>query len=468
MSGSNVNLVIAGDSIGAGSISGADPWKNLDLGGSYTVQNHSFAGAYIGQQAGLNEGAVLQSFDPNSGTNWLVVQAGTNDLAQGATASVLYTGVQKLVQDGHAQGFKVVVATILPRSDAVFAWSSADESARLAYNDTVRANAAGADAIADLAASPIMGNAAAPSNAALYLDGLHPTASAVQTYLEPIYAAVFSSSAAPAPIAQPDPTPAPVITTPPETTPAAGDAPGADTGSGSNTLVVHVSGDHYQGDPQFQVYVDGKQVGGTQTVSAVHGQNQWQDVTLKGDFSPSSPHAVEVRFVNDAYDGSGQFSEGHDRNLYVGSVSLDGHSFGASEANPAVLLQNGGVTIATTAPSDTTGTGDANSAGAGGTAPARRSVSARRRGHAECGPAGAGTATLQPLRFMSPATDYQGRSVARRVLTRARAATPWWFMSRATITRAIRNSRSMWTASRWAARRPSRPCTAKISGRTSR
>ncbi|WP_267361210.1 MULTISPECIES: GDSL-type esterase/lipase family protein [unclassified Methylobacterium] len=308
MPGSNVNLVIAGDSIGAGSISGADPWKNLDLSGTYTVKNHSFAGAYVGQQAGLNESAVLKDFDPSSGTNWLVVQAGTNDLAQGATASVLYTGVAKLVQDGHAQGFKVAVATVLPRSDAVFAWSSADESARLAYNDTVRANAAGADAIADIAASPVMGSASAPANAALYLDGLHPTAAAVQAYLEPIYAAVFSSGSSSAPVSQPSENPAPVITTPASTTPAAGSMPGADVGSGSHALVVHVSGDHYQGDPQFQVYVDGKAVGGTQTVSAVHGQNQWQDIALKGDFSPSSPHAVEVRFLNDAYDGSGHFS----------------------------------------------------------------------------------------------------------------------------------------------------------------
>ncbi|MCJ2020542.1 GDSL-type esterase/lipase family protein [Methylobacterium sp. E-065] len=207
MSGSNVNLVIAGDSIGAGSINGANPWSALNLSGPYTVENHSFSGAYIGQQAGLNESAVLSSYDPNSGTNWLIVQAGTNDLAQGASASVAYTGVQKLIQDGHAQGFKVLVATVLPRDDAVFAWSSADESARLAYNDIVRANPAGADAIADIAASSIMGSAAAPANPALYLDGLHPTASAVQSYLEPIYAAAITSSTSPVPA---DTTPAAV------------------------------------------------------------------------------------------------------------------------------------------------------------------------------------------------------------------------------------------------------------------
>ncbi len=50
-------------------------------------------------------------------------------------------------------------------------------------------------------------------------------------------------------------------------------------GSGANTLVVRVSGDHYQGDPQFQVYVDGKAVGNPQSVTAVHTQGQWQDIT---------------------------------------------------------------------------------------------------------------------------------------------------------------------------------------------
>ncbi|MCJ2021887.1 hypothetical protein MKK84_31515 [Methylobacterium sp. E-065] len=140
--------------------------------------------------------------------------------------------------------------------------------------------------------------------------------------------------------------------------------------------MVHVSGDHYQGDPQFQVYVDGKAVGDTQTVTAVHTQGQWQDVTLKGDFNPSSAHNVEVRFLNDAYDGSGQFTEGHDRNLYVSTVSLDGHSFGASEANPAVLLQNGGVTIATAATSDSTHTTDASTTPAAVSAPTEVATSA--------------------------------------------------------------------------------------------
>ncbi|MCJ2017985.1 hypothetical protein MKK84_11195 [Methylobacterium sp. E-065] len=127
-------------------------------------------------------------------------------------------------------------------------------------------------------------------------------------------------------------------------------------GTGDNTLVVRVSGDHYQGDPQFQVYVDGKAVGNPQYVTAVHTQGQWQDITLKGDFSPTSAHNVEVRFLNDAYDGSFNFSEGHDKNLYVSSITLDGNKFGATDANPAALLSNGGTHFAT-APVQTPGTG---------------------------------------------------------------------------------------------------------------
>ncbi len=85
----------------------------------------------------------------------------------------------------------------------------------------------------------------------------------------------------------------------------------------------------------------------------MHTQGQWQGHHLKGDFSPTSAHNVEVRFLNDAYDGSLNFTEGHDKNLYVSSITLDGNKFGATDANPAELMSNGGFTIQTTAPAQT-------------------------------------------------------------------------------------------------------------------
>ena len=90
--------------------------------------------------------------------------------------------------------------------------------------------------------------------------------------------------------------------------------------TGQGALTLRVSGDHYAGDPQFQVFVDGSQVGGTQSVTAVHANSQWQDISVSGNFDPNAAHHVEVRFINDAWDGGS--GEGHDRNLYVGSITV--------------------------------------------------------------------------------------------------------------------------------------------------
>lgn len=89
---------------------------------------------------------------------------------------------------------------------------------------------------------------------------------------------------------------------------------------------MHVSGDAYQGDPQFVVLVDGHQIGGVQDVSAVHAAGQWQDITVSGAFS--DPQHVAIEFINDAYGGTPDL----DRNLYVSSITLDGHTYSAASA----------------------------------------------------------------------------------------------------------------------------------------
>jgi beta-glucanase (GH16 family) len=131
---------------------------------------------------------------------------------------------------------------------------------------------------------------------------------------------------------------------------------GSSPGTGNQgTLTLHLSGDHYAGDPQFQVFMDGKQVGGTQSVQAVHAVGQWQDIALSGNFDPNASHHIDVRFINDGWDG--QLGEGHDRNLYVGSVTIGTHviagtsatsntaSMGYDSYDPhaAVMVANGAV-----------------------------------------------------------------------------------------------------------------------------
>jgi len=92
----------------------------------------------------------------------------------------------------------------------------------------------------------------------------------------------------------------------------------------TNPLTLRLSGDMYNGDPQIQVYVDGHQVGGTYDITAHHSLGETQTITIAGNFDPTVAHDVQVQFVNDLWDGSAPNADGHDRNVYVSSISLNG------------------------------------------------------------------------------------------------------------------------------------------------
>jgi len=90
-------------------------------------------------------------------------------------------------------------------------------------------------------------------------------------------------------------------------------------GSGPDTLALQVSEDEYLGNAQFTVSVDGRQIGGTQTTTALHDAGQTQTFNVLGTFAAGN-HTVTVDFLNDAYGGSPSL----DRNLYVGGATIDG------------------------------------------------------------------------------------------------------------------------------------------------
>ena len=87
----------------------------------------------------------------------------------------------------------------------------------------------------------------------------------------------------------------------------------------TDTLTINVSEDAWKGNAQFVVLVDGVQVGGTQTATALHASGQSQNITLTGNFGPG-PQTVAVQFINDAWGGTAAT----DRNLYVNSITYDG------------------------------------------------------------------------------------------------------------------------------------------------
>jgi len=106
----------------------------------------------------------------------------------------------------------------------------------------------------------------------------------------------------------------------PTTTPAP-----VTVGTGADKLVLMMAEDPYNGDAQFTVSVDGKQVGGTLTTTAVQWMGQAQQFNLLGNWG-SGTHKVSVRFTNDAakIDANGWGIDNADRNLYVTGISYNG------------------------------------------------------------------------------------------------------------------------------------------------
>ena len=65
--------------------------------------------------------------------------------------------------------------------------------------------------------------------------------------------------------------------------------------------------------------MDGRQVGGTLTASALHGSGQSDTVTVLGNWAAGN-HTATVTFLNDRWDGT----PSTDRNLYVDAATYNG------------------------------------------------------------------------------------------------------------------------------------------------
>ncbi|MCJ2022621.1 carbohydrate-binding domain-containing protein, partial [Methylobacterium sp. J-067] len=108
-------------------------------------------------------------------------------------------------------------------------------------------------------------------------------------------------------------------------------------GTGSDTLVLKVSQDAYNGDAQYTVSVDGKQVGGTLTAHASHASGQSDTITVNGDWA-AGDHKVSINFLNDAFGGTAAT----DRNLYLDSATYDGAAVTGGKLS---LLGSGAQTV---------------------------------------------------------------------------------------------------------------------------
>lgn len=89
-------------------------------------------------------------------------------------------------------------------------------------------------------------------------------------------------------------------------------------GSNVHSVSLSLSEDYWQSDAQAVISIDGKQLGGTQAVTASHALGQEQTFSFLVPLS-AGPHAVSVAFVNDAWGGTAAA----DRNLYVDSMDVN-------------------------------------------------------------------------------------------------------------------------------------------------
>ena len=116
----------------------------------------------------------------------------------------------------------------------------------------------------------------------------------------------------------------------PGSAPAPAPAPASNT---AGVIALHLSEDAWLGDAQFIVSLDGQQLGGAQTVTALHGLGQDQTFSIQGAFGIGS-HDLAISFINDAWGGTPDT----DRNLYVDGVDLNG---APQAGGTAVLYSNG-------------------------------------------------------------------------------------------------------------------------------
>lgn len=181
-----------GDSIAEGSttrkLRTASSWLRDSLTKNALVFNQGVGGetmssaysARVSRYGGTNNVFTgVQSVD--------FIQSATNDLAGGAGATLrmapaLYDQAALFVAYLKGQGKKVVLCTVLPRADGSWQANPDYEVQRLAYNDLVRANSAGADYVLDLAANPVMGDTTNLADTTIWSDLIHPS-SLGQRYL---------------------------------------------------------------------------------------------------------------------------------------------------------------------------------------------------------------------------------------------------------------------------------------------
>lgn len=171
-------VVCDGDSIARGygitTIAGSMPAQLEALSTSYHVVNIGTDGKRIADM--VSDGATRVDVIKDTtlfAENVVICQAGTNDLYTAITD--VYNNIVSYCQARQAAGWKVVVATILPRTEAGL--RAGFETDRQTVNASIVSNwATFADALSDIGNDATIGQAASPNDTTYYSDKVHPTA----------------------------------------------------------------------------------------------------------------------------------------------------------------------------------------------------------------------------------------------------------------------------------------------------
>lgn len=137
-----------------------------------TVTNLAVNGQTLATNYTRALAGALDPYYTETGPSAFFIEGGTNDLGSNTTASALYTIATNLVDLAKRKGFYVIIQTVMKRRNFT------QESERIAYNNLVAANSAGADYVLDLRNDPYFGDASTYSDSGdnRTVDGLHASA----------------------------------------------------------------------------------------------------------------------------------------------------------------------------------------------------------------------------------------------------------------------------------------------------
>lgn len=159
------NIIFVGDSLTNGT--GSQPFNNFPYSNDYPSRvagSLQSSGLYVNAGVGgqtayamlADAVTVVDPFFNDAYNNVVCFHGGTNDIFYGANDITTYARIVSYCQQRQANGWKVIVGTITPRSDPGV--PANQDTYRLSVNAMIRANwRTFADGIADIGADPNMG-----------------------------------------------------------------------------------------------------------------------------------------------------------------------------------------------------------------------------------------------------------------------------------------------------------------------